>query len=69
MAFLDPDYYTHIDRLANAQLNQVALSLNQANSVLTLTPAAGFLGRYYVLIKANDGSQSAFSTHALTVSS
>jgi hypothetical protein len=67
MASLDPDYYTNIQRLYDAKPNQVAVNIS--GNTLTLTPAAGFIGQFWVLVRANDPSQSVFNRFELTVTS
>ena len=63
LASLDPDYYTNIGRLHDAQPNQVGVTLVGT----TLTPAAGFVGDFWVLVKVNDVSQSDYEIIKLTV--
>jgi hypothetical protein len=64
-ATLDPDYYTNIQRLYDAKPNQVAVNLT--SHTLTMTPVSGFIGQFWVLVKANDGAQTSYSYFPLTV--
>ncbi len=55
LATLNPDYYINVGRLYNNPVpSQVAI--NVAGNTLTLTPTAGFIGQFWVTIKATDGS-------------
>jgi hypothetical protein len=65
MATLDVDYYTNIQRLYNAQPAQVAVGV--LGNSLTLTPTAGFIGQLWIVVKANDTSQSVTDMVELTV--
>ncbi len=65
MATLDRDYYTHIQRLYQATLNTFSVSI--ADNTLIVTPAVGFLGKFWVQVQVNDGAQSVFTRFELTV--
>ena len=55
LAILNPDYYTNIGRLYNNPApSQVAI--NVTGNTVTLTPTTGFIGQFWVTIKATDGS-------------
>jgi hypothetical protein len=65
MATLDPDYYTNIQRVYDAKPNQVAVKLS--GQTLTLTPATGLIGEFWILVRASNGTQTSYSYFPLTV--
>jgi hypothetical protein len=65
MATLNADFYDNMQRLFNAQPNQVVITL--AGNTLTLDPAAGFIGDFWVVATVSDPSQQVHNMFKLTV--
>jgi hypothetical protein len=65
MATLDTDYYTNIQHLYNAQPAQVTVGL--LGNRLTLTPTAGFIGQFWIVVEVKDSRQSVANMFQLTV--
>ena len=66
MATLDPLYYTDPLLPANAQPNQVTIA--QTGTTLTVTPAAGYVGHFWVVAGASDPSQTVFAPPVRVIS-
>jgi hypothetical protein len=67
MASLNPDYYTNIQRLYNAKLTPAEVAVGLVGNSLTLTPANGFIGDFWIAVQATDVSQTVTKLLDLTV--
>jgi len=65
VATLATDYYTNITRLYTIQNNQVTANLT--GNTLTLTPAANYIGKYWIAVQANDGTNTVTNMFQLNV--
>ena len=65
MASLHQDYYTHIERLINAQLAR--LQVSASGNTLYLNPPNNFVGDFWVMVQASDTSHFVYDTFKLTV--
>jgi hypothetical protein len=64
-ATLNTDYYSNIQRFYEVNENEVTVGIT--SNTLTITPAAGFIGQFWVLVKAESATQSVFNRFLLTV--
>jgi hypothetical protein len=65
LATLDPDHWSHVERLYDAHPDPVVVSL--AGNQLTLNPVAGFIGEFWVVVKVSDNSSLVYDLFKLSV--